>query len=71
MSIVDIIEQVRKLSNVEKKALVEQLIAEMPEPEEKRPGILELRGLGKDIWAGIDAQEYVHQMRDEWDEERP
>lgn len=28
--------------------------------------ILELRGLGKEIWNGIDAQEYVNQERDLW-----
>ena len=29
--------------------------------------ILELAGLGKEIWEGIDAQEYVNQLRREWD----
>jgi 23S rRNA (cytidine1920-2'-O)/16S rRNA (cytidine1409-2'-O)-methyltransferase len=28
----------------------------------------DLRGLGKEIWQGIDAQEYVNELRDEWDE---
>jgi hypothetical protein len=28
--------------------------------------ILELRGLGKEIWGNIDAQEYVNQERDSW-----
>ena len=26
--------------------------------------IMELHGLGADIWKGIDAQEYVHNLRD-------
>ena len=34
-------------------------------PKHKR-SILELRGLGKEIWNGIDAQEYVNQERDSW-----
>lgn len=34
-------------------------------PRRKRQ-LTELRGLGKEIWAGIDAQEYVNEMRDEW-----
>ena len=25
-----------------------------------------LRGLGKEIWQGEDAQEYVNRLRDEW-----
>jgi len=28
----------------------------------------DMRGLGKKIWKGIDAQEYVNQLRSEWDE---
>lgn len=24
-------------------------------------------GLGKEIWEGIDAQEYVNELRDEWE----
>ncbi|ELS04205.1 hypothetical protein Xen7305DRAFT_00039330 [Xenococcus sp. PCC 7305] len=27
---------------------------------------MELEGLGKDIWQGIDAQEYVDQERSSW-----
>ena len=37
------------------------LIAEKP-----KHSILELRGLGKQIWEGIDAQEYVDRERDAW-----
>jgi hypothetical protein len=34
-------------------------------PKPKR-SILELRGLGKEVWNGIDAQEYVNQERASW-----
>ena len=34
-------------------------------PKPKR-SILELRGLGKEIWNGIDAQEYVNRERSSW-----
>ncbi|MBD2104948.1 hypothetical protein [Leptolyngbya sp. FACHB-261] len=30
--------------------------------------IMELEGLGKEIWQGIDAQEYVDQERDSWND---
>jgi hypothetical protein len=33
--------------------------------------LIELEGLGKEIWEGIDAQEYVNRLRDEWDERTP
>lgn len=29
--------------------------------------LLELEGLGAEIWQGIDAQEYVDELRREWD----
>jgi hypothetical protein len=35
--------------------------------EPPRRNMMELRGLGKEIWEGIDAQEYVNQLREEWD----
>lgn len=28
--------------------------------------IMELRGLGREIWEGVDAQEYVNDLRGEW-----
>lgn len=30
--------------------------------------ILGLEGLGKELWRGIDAQEYINKLREEWDE---
>lgn len=32
----------------------------------KRRSILELEGLGAEIWEGIDAQTYVDRERDSW-----
>ena len=38
------------------------------EPVEKpKRSIMELHGLGKEIWKNIDAQEYVNELRKEWD----
>jgi hypothetical protein len=34
--------------------------------QEVRTSILELQGLGKEIWQGLDAQEYVDRERDSW-----
>ena len=35
-------------------------------PPEERTSILQLQGLGKEIWQGIDAQEYVDRERAAW-----
>jgi hypothetical protein len=52
-------------------ALVAQGLLDQDSPVSERPkhSIMELHGLGKEIWQGIDAQEYVNRLRDEW--ERP
>ncbi len=30
--------------------------------------LLELEGLGADVWEGVDAQAYVDELRSEWDD---
>lgn len=30
--------------------------------------LAELYGIGKGLWEGVDAQEFVNALRDEWDE---
>lgn len=32
-----------------------------------KPSIMYWYGLGKEIWDGVDAQEYVNKLRKEWD----
>jgi hypothetical protein len=46
-------------------ALIRQQIA--PAAPAAPQSITALRGLGKEIWQGIDAQEYVNQERAAWD----
>ncbi len=56
------------LTDEERTQLLEELKS-MVEDVEKRPKhqITELQGLGKEIWEGIDAQEYVDRERSSWD----
>ena len=67
MTVAEVLEQARALSPLERKELAKLLIdllgVETPSPKRR---LSELRGLGKEIWQDIDAQEYVDQMRDEW-----
>lgn len=68
MTITEILEQAKTLSPQERKELAKLLIDMMDVGTSSAPRRLsELRGLGKEIWEGIDAQDYVNQMRDEWD----
>lgn len=73
MTVLEMLEQAKALSVAERKELTKLLIDSLDTPEEKpqrQRHITELRGLGKDVWADIDPQAYVNQLRDEW-EQRP
>ena len=48
-------------------ARIAQDLAAFDEADEPESSLLELEGLGSEIWQGIDAQQYVNEMRDEWD----
>jgi hypothetical protein len=60
------------LSPAERRELLHLLVDTFTEPGDqsasgRKRSLRELRGLGKHIWEGIDAQEYIDQQRDEWD----
>lgn len=49
-------------------ALVAQgLASERGGGHETKRNIMDLHGLGKEIWGEIDPQEYVDELREEWD----
>jgi len=61
----EVLQQAQGLSPEEQLRLIEDLISVVRHRVTAKPkrSILELRGLGKEIWKGIDAQEYVNQER--------
>ena len=63
-----ILRNVERLSREEQLQLVADLAQYLRDHEqpEARTSILELQGLGKEIWCGIDAQEYVDRERASW-----
>ena len=67
-----IIEESKSLSPEEKFEVIDFMIksirGECFETQKKSPrSLLELRGLGKEIWEGVDPMEYVKQERDSWE----
>jgi hypothetical protein len=71
MTIAEILQQAKILSVQERKELIKLLVDSLDVPEagtRQQRRLSELRGLGKEIWEGIDAQKYVNQLRNEWDE---
>ena len=54
------------LTYEERKQLVEELKG-MIENEDAEPhSILELEGLGADLWAGVDVERYIDKERESW-----
>lgn len=60
--------QLDKLTPDEQLHLLEELAAMVRRRMtlKQKHSIMELEGLGKEIWQGIDAQEYVNQERSSW-----
>ncbi|ARV59565.1 hypothetical protein BZZ01_13820 [Nostocales cyanobacterium HT-58-2] len=64
----DIRRQVENLTPDEQLRLLEELAAMVRHRIIIKPkrSIMELEGLGKETWQGLDAQEYVNQERASW-----
>lgn len=64
----DIHHQIENLTPDEQLRLLEELAVMVRRRVVVRPkrSIMELEGLGKETWQGLDAQEYVNQERASW-----
>lgn len=63
-----IIEEIKGLSVQQQKKILDvvRLLKTGIKASHKKHDITELRGCGKKIWKGIDAQKYVNKLRKEW-----
>ncbi|MCD6298044.1 MAG: hypothetical protein J7M30_12915 [Deltaproteobacteria bacterium] len=63
-----ILEEVGKLNQAEQFRLLEQIVVLIRDKTtmKTRRSILEIQGMGKDVWKNIDAQKYVDKERDSW-----
>ena len=63
-----VLSHVQRLSPDEQLRLLEELamLIRRQVTVRTRRSILELQGLGKEIWQGVDAQEYIDQERAAW-----
>ena len=73
MTFENVLQEVQKWPLDERKRLISAVVdtltipLDLPAVEDDREyTLLDLEGLGKEIWEGIDAQEYVDKLRDEW-----
>jgi hypothetical protein len=60
------IRQVQSLSPADQRGLLAEIAGQLEILPEQTTSILQLQGLGKEIWRDMDAQEYVNQERDSW-----
>jgi len=59
---------VKRLPPEERKRLAEMITRAVEQSTHQgERSLLELEGLGAELWKGIDAQEYVNELRKEWD----
>lgn len=65
----DLYEQLQERAEREHRSLAQQVIHLLEElaARPKLHSILELRGLGKELWRDIDPVEHVRAERDSWD----
>ena len=64
----DVLRRARRLRSTDQLRLLEELAGSLrwQETAQGRRSILDLQGLGKEIWRDIDAQEYIDRERDSW-----
>ena len=64
LTVEELVEAAKMLTDEDRQRLVQALTRQGPERQRR---IIELRGLGKEIWHGRDAQQYVDAERDSWE----
>lgn len=64
MTVYELLEQAKKLEQSQQKELIMLLVDHLAsQPPKPKRSLTELRGLGKEIWQGVDAQEYINELR--------
>jgi len=64
-----IYKEISQLTNSEKMLLLSKLMLEISTyiERDRKVNIYDMKGIGKEIWEGIDAQEYVNKERASWE----
>lgn len=68
MTLDDIIKEIKTLSQEERKRLIYTLVDTLGDPPAKPYSVLDFAGIGAELYDGTDAQDYVNQLRSEWDD---
>lgn len=69
MTVSEVLQQAKALSPRERKELLKSLHDLVAKDDQKpKRSLLELAGLGKEVWQEIDTDAYINELRDEWDQ---
>jgi hypothetical protein len=72
MTVETLLQEIRTLTPADRQRILQEIISMqrgvISVSETPEHSILEFGGVGAEIWSGIDAQEYVNKLREEWDE---
>lgn len=60
-------QHIQPLSGLDQLRLIERIAAGVARKEESGRNIMELHGKGAKLWHGVDADQYVDELRREWD----
>ena len=60
-------EQLRLVAIITQHLSNQQAVSEPSSKNQLKHNIMELHGLGAEIWQEMDAQQYVNHLREEWD----
>ena len=66
----EVLNQAQHLTTEEQLRLLEELAALIRRQgvmRSKKHSIMELKGLGKEIWEGVDVEKYIDEERNSWD----
>lgn len=67
MTYSEIVAEIENLSANERLSLITTIAETLKNERVKKHSLLELDGLGADLWQGIEATDYVKSLRSEWD----
>src|SRR5205085_9994949 len=64
-----VLNQALRLTPEEQLQLIEDIITVVRHQVRARPrhSIMELEGLGKEVWEGVDAEKYIDEERNSWE----
>ena len=64
MTVNELLEKAKTLEQWQQKELIMLLVDHLAsQPPKPKRSLRELRGLGKEIWQGVDVQEYINKLR--------